>query len=205
MQSSQKLLASGAIVVASMAAMFTLPSKFFLPAAYVSTACMFLGAVSVGGYRSLFKPTMRTTTLGLVSAAVLYLIFLGGNLMIQQLHPLGIGGSSENSIYGLIASPGTPIYVQVGVLLFDSVGYESFFRGVLQKRMRARLGVGSPFAVAAADACIHLLTLNPLWVVTTFIVDSIWGLTYHFTRDLSSSMTSHFVWDAAIFLLFPIR
>jgi membrane protease YdiL (CAAX protease family) len=71
--------------------------------------------------------------------------------------------------------------------------------------MRERLGVGSPFAVAAADACIHLLTLNPLWVVTTFIVDSIWGLTYHFTRDLSSSMTSHFVWDAAIFILFPIR
>jgi len=200
-----RLVASTAVVFASMALMFLVPREYFLTAAYFSTVCMLLAAIALGGYARLFSPRAWTVALGLASAVGLYAVFFGGNLLIQQLHPLGIGTSSESSIYALISSQGTPIYIQLGLLVSDTLGYESFFRGVLQKRLRDRLGAASPFAVAAVDAGLHVLTLNPLWVVTTFIVDSFWGLTYHYSRDLSSSMLSHFVWDAAIFLIFPIR
>ncbi|MDV3277339.1 MAG: CPBP family glutamic-type intramembrane protease [Nitrososphaerales archaeon] len=205
MQSARRFATASVFVFASMAAMFILPSSYFLPAAFVSTTCMILGAFASGGFSSLFAPRVKTIALGLGTAALLYAIFFAGNLGIQQLHPLGIGSSSEGSIYALIASPGNPLPLQVGVLLFDTLGYESFFRGTLQRRLQTRVGVLSPFAVAAIDSGVHLLTLNPLWVVTTFIADSVWGLTYSYARDLSSSMTSHFVWDIAIFILFPIR
>jgi len=195
-------------VAASMALMFTVPARDFLAAAYVSTACMAAVAYLLcgrSGYPRLFRPRAWTLAFGLFTAALLYAVFYAGNLGVTSIHPFGISASNEGSIYSLISSPGNPIYVQVGILAFDSVGYESLFRGVLQARLRPRLGLASVFAVALVDASLHVFTLNPLWMVTTFIADSVWGLTYFYSKDLSSSVTSHFVWDVVIFLVLPIK
>lgn len=192
-------------VVLSMVLLFTVPSGYFVAATFASTACMIGASLAAGGYRKLFTPRLKTLAIGLVSAVLLYLVFFAGNLGISSAHPFGINPSAENSIYSLIASPANPLYVQAGVLLFDSVGYESFFRGVLQTKAQPRLGRAAPFAVAAVDAALHVLTLNPLWVVTTFIADTVWGLTYYYANDLSSSMTSHIIWDVLIFIVYPVR
>ncbi len=194
-----------ALVLATMTVMFTVPHQYFLAAAYVATASMILAAYLLAGFRGAFRPTLLTIAIGLATAAVLYLVFYAGNAGISAIHPFGIAQSSEGSIYSLIASSSNPLYLQVGILAFDAVGYESFFRGVLQKRMTARLGIGSVFAVAAFDALIHVSSLNPLWVATTFVADTVWGLNYYFAKDLSSNITSHFVWDLVIFLIFPIK
>jgi CAAX protease family protein len=122
-----------------------------------------------------------------------------------SIHPFGITAASEGAIYSMIASPSNPLALQTGVLLFDAAGYESFFRGTLQGGLAGRLGGGAPVAAALVDAGIHLVTLNPLWVATTFIVDLGWGLLYRTTGDLTAPATSHFVWDLVIFILLPIR
>jgi uncharacterized protein len=193
------------VVAASMALMFTVSSAYFIAAAYLSTGTMAVVAYLLTRYSGIFRPSPKTIAIGLLTAAALYLIFYLGNIGITAVHPLGISQSSESPIYALIASPTNPIYVQVGILAFDAVGYESFFRGVLQTRLQPKFGLRSVFLVALVDALIHVITLNPLWVVTTFIADSVWGLTYFYSKDLSSSMTSHFVWDIVIFLLLPIK
>ena len=188
-----------------MVGLFVVPANLFIPATFVATSCMALASLAAGGYRALFRASPRSVALGLGAAALLYLLFVGGNSAIAALHPLGIGASNENSIYSLIAAPGNPWYLQALVLVFDAVGYESFFRGVLQRRFQTAVGGAAPVAAAATDAAIHLLSLNPLWVVSTFMVDTVWGLTYRYTDDLSGNMLSHFVWDILIFVLFPIR
>ncbi|MGA2199574.1 MAG: type II CAAX endopeptidase family protein [Nitrososphaerales archaeon] len=192
-------------VAASMFLLFTVPQEYFIAATFVATTCMIVVTLLIQGYRGVFRPRVTTIGLGLATAAALYVVFYGGNLGVTALHPFGIGATNESSIYSLIASPSNPLFLQVGVLAFDAVGYESFFRGVLQTRLEPRTGVGSVFLVASLDALLHVVTLNPLWVVTTFIADSVWGLTYYFSKDLSSSMTSHFVWDIMIFILLPIH
>jgi membrane protease YdiL (CAAX protease family) len=203
---SGKRLALGfLLVLASMVALFVLPSRYFIAATFASMATMMLVTFYITKYSGLFRPRPVTVALGLLSAAALYLVFYLGNAGIAAVHPLGIGSSAESSIYSLIASPSNPLYLQVGVLAFDAVGYESFFRGVLQTRLEPRFGARSPFIVALLDASIHLITLNPLWVVTTFIADSCWGLTYHYSKDLTSNTLSHFVWDIVIFIVLPIR
>lgn len=194
-----------AVVVAGMSPLFVLPRNEFALSTIVATSCMTAVALTSGGYRKLFAPKSRTIAVGLVSAGLLYLLFFLGNWAIVTLRPLGIEASAENSIYGLIASPGNTLSLQVVVLAFDSLGFESYFRGTLQTRVGPRLGIGAPFVVAAADALVHVASLNPLWVITTFIADSVWGLTYYRTRDLTASMTSHFLWDLAIFVILPIR
>ena len=191
-------------VVATMLIMFTVPSDEFVDAAFFSTTVMILAAWRLGAFRG-FHPTAKSIGLGIVSALVLYGIFYAGNAGVQALHPFGITSSNEGSIYSLIASPSNPGYLQVGLLAFDAVGYESFFRGFIQKRASARSPFGAPFAVAALDALIHVPTLNPLWVVTTFIADSVWGLNLLYGKDLGSNVLSHFLWDVLIFLVIPIK
>lgn len=200
-----KFAAAFAFVAASMAVLFLVPSTYFIAATLGSMSCMILATYLATRYRALFRPRTASVAIGIVSAAVLYIVFYAGNAGIQALHPLGLSASTESSIYSLIASPSIPLYLQVCVLAFDAVGYESFFRGVLQTRLQPRFGVASPFLVALIDASIHVLTLNPLWVVTTFIADSCWGLTFHYSKDLTSNTLSHFVWDIVIFIVAPIK
>ncbi len=191
-------------MAAAMAILFIVPPGLFVAATFGATTVMLLVAYLVG-YVHPPRPTARHLLIGLASAALLYFIFYGGNLAITKLGFPGVSGSSGASIYALIASPSNPLILQVGVLAFDAAGYESFFRGTLQVRLQPKLGVGAAPAVALIDAGLHLATLNPLWVATTFVADLVWGLTYHYGMDLSASLTSHFVWDLAIFVIHPIR
>jgi membrane protease YdiL (CAAX protease family) len=201
----QRGLALGlAVVVASMLVLFTVPQSYFVAATFASTVCMLVAALAVGGFRPSRRIEFASMAVGLGSAALLYLIFYAGGWAVAAFHPLGITSASETSIYSLISSPSNPLYLQGGVLLFDSAGYESFFRGVLQNRLRPRIGVLSAPAVAVFDAALHIATLNPLWVGATFVTDLVWGLTYHYGRGTQASFTSHLVWDVAIFIIRPI-
>jgi membrane protease YdiL (CAAX protease family) len=193
-----------AAVVASMVLLFSVPPGEFVTATFLSTSCMVVVSF-VLGLRWKGSPSARAVAAGIASAVVLYLVFAAGAIGIAALHPFGIGVSNAATIYSLIVSPGNAVYVQVSVLLFDSAGYESFFRGIVQARLKGVMGVWSAPVVAAIDAGIHFVTLNPLWVATTFVADLAWGLTFHFSGRLSASFTSHFVWDLSVFLLFPLR
>lgn len=201
----RRLWVAFAAVAGAMAVWLSLPSEYFIAATFAVTTLMVAAAYATTRFRGLLKPTARTLAAGLGSALLLYAVFYAGNAAVQSIHPLGISSASENAIYSLIASPSNPVPLQVGVLLFDAVGYESFFRGALQSGMTPRLGAGAPVAAALADAAIHAVTLNPLWVVTTFIVDLGWGLTYLYTKDLTASGASHLAWDLMIFVLLPIK
>ena len=203
MAGRRALAVSLVIVIASMLILFTAPSSYFVGATFVSTSCM-VGAAYVQRAPGTRKARLKSVALGVVSAALLYGVFYGGAFLISTYHPFGITSESESSIYSLISSPGNPVYLQAAVLLFDSAGYESFFRGVLQKRLRPRFGVMAAPAVASLDAFLHVATLNPLWVGATFVTDLLWGVNYHF-GGTQESFTSHFVWDIAIFILRPIR
>jgi membrane protease YdiL (CAAX protease family) len=199
-----KLAVSFVAVFVSMAVLFSVPASYFPLATIFSTTCMLIASYSMG-LRLRRGPAARSVCMGVLSAVLLYGVFYAGNSGINALHPFGLNSSDENSIYSLISGAGGTPYVSAVVLLFDSVGYESYFRGTLQKRAAGSIGPFSAAAVAAIDAGIHVITLNPLWVVTTFVADLVWGLTYYFSKDLAAPFASHLLWDIAIFVLFPIR
>jgi len=183
--------------------LFAVPPSYFVEATFVSTSCM-IGAAYSQRALAARQPRLKLIALGLVGAAVLYSIFYGGAWLVSTYRPFGISSASEASIYSLISSPSNPVYLQAAVLLFDSAGYESYFRGVLQRRLSPRCGMMAAPVVACFDAALHVATLNPLWVGATFVTDLIWGVTYHY-GGTQASFTSHFVWDIAIFILRPIR
>ena len=204
MSDRTRLFAWLAVVVASMVVLFTVPRGYFVGATFASTACMLVAAYALGAVRPSGGPLYLALGLGVASAGVLYLIFYAGGAAIDAFHPLGITSASESTVYSLIASPSNPLVLQVLVLIFDSAGYESFFRGVLQERLQSRLGVSAAPCVALIDAGLHVVTLNPIWIGGTFVTDLVWGLTYYWGSGLTASFTSHFLWDLAIFVVRPV-
>ncbi len=198
-----KIVAGFLVVALAMIEMFSVPRSYFVLGSLVATTCMICVAfLLLPNFTSLFKPTPKTIVVGVGTAVLLYLIFIAGNALVKSISPLGVSASNENSIYSLFAS--TPLLLRVVVFVLDAFGFESYFRGVLQPILAARIGVGSAFAVALIDAAIHISSLNSLFVITTFIADSVWGLNFYFTKDLSSSIANHLLWDVLIFLIIPI-
>jgi membrane protease YdiL (CAAX protease family) len=198
------------IVVLALLVLFLVPREYFIPLTFAATSCMVLVAYYSRTFRTERKPGANQIAAGVASAAVIYAIFYLGASFVSAAHPFGITPSSESSIYGLIVSPSNPLLVQAAVLLFDAAGYESYFRGTLQRRLAPRFSAPAAGVVALVDASIHLAAfyrypgIALLWAATTFVADLGWGLTYYVTRNLGSSFVSHFVWDLSIFILFPI-
>jgi CAAX protease family protein len=201
---NSRLFAWLAVVVASMVALFTVPAGYFVAATFVATSCMVVAAYALGAVRRSAGPVLLALGVGAATAGLLYLVFYAGGAAVDAFHPFGVTSASESSIYSLIASPSNPVALQVLVLLFDSAGYEAFFRGVLQERLYARLGAAAVPSVALIDAGLHIITLNPIWVGGTFITDLVWGMTYYWGSGLTASFTSHFLWDLAIFIVRPV-
>lgn len=208
---SARLEAIGFCLVGfAMLSLFIRPeSEFFVYGVFISTPTMIAVSVWLTRYKGIFKPSWKSIVIGFASAAALYLVFLGGNIAIKDFGPdVGIHTSSEASIYSTIASH--PISLQVLILILDAVGFESYFRGTLQNFVKSRVKsergkVIAIFIAAMADSVIHITSLNALWVITTLIADSVWGLTYYYSKDLGSSMLSHLVWDILIFIVAPIK
>ncbi len=201
-----RVQAAGFLIVAlTLIETFVIPPSYFKLGSIVSTVCMVCVTVLLVKYKDLFKPSLRNLGMGLASAALLYGIFLLGNFAIKNysIPFLTVSSKDEYSIYSLIG--GGPLYWRVVVLALDSVGFESYFRGNLLNYFRLRMRVGAAFLSAGVDALIHFSSFNPLFVITTLIADSAWGVTYYYTQDLSSCVLSHFVWDVAIFIVAPIR
>ncbi len=195
--------AAGFLIVSlTMIEMFVIPRDYFIIGSLVSTSYMIWTALLLVDYRSLFRPSYKSIIFGVCSAIVLYLIFVAGNEGIKAISPLGMNTSNESTIYSLFAS--APLALKILVFFLDAVGFEAYFRGVLQRVIFARFGLWSAFAAAGVDAAIHLSTLNPLFPLTTFIADSVWGLNYYFTRDMYSNVVSHFLWDILVFVVLPI-
>ncbi len=205
MQLQQKnLQIAGFLVVAlSMVEMFTIPRSYFATASIVSTLTMVCVAFLLHRIDKPASFSTRNLAVGIVTAIVLYFVFFLGNALIKNYGPFGIRPINETSIYDLFSS--TPIPLLIVIFFFDAIGFESYFRGNLQRLFYGKLRFGAIFLPALIDALIHFSSFNPLFPATTFIVDCFWGVNYYFTKDIYSNYTSHFVWDLLIFLVFPIH
>lgn len=204
MLETPRLIPGLALVLASMVVLFTVPAEYFVAATIFSTSCMMVAARYAGGLRLAGRVRPASIAIGVATAALLYVVYFAGGAAIDAFHPFGVTSASESAVYALIASPSNPVYVQGVVLLFDSAGYESFFRGVLQARLQPRFGVYSAPAIALLDAAVHVITLNPVWIGGTFVSDLVWGLAYHYGKGTQASFTSHIIWDLAIFIVRPV-
>ena len=151
---------------------------------------------NTGGYGA-----FQVMALGLASAAILYVVFLLGNIAARALLPFG--GAEIEAVYGLGAT--TPRWV-IAVLLILVVGpgEEFFWRGYVQRRLSAEFGWSGLAASVLAYGGAHVVTCNLMLILAALVCGSFWALLYHRYHSLRINMISHAAWAVTIFVLCPM-
>jgi len=105
----------------------------------------------------------------------------------------GYGG--ENPLEKKIASS-INIYLLILLPVFASVSEEIFFRGLIQLNLEEKIHPALAIIVASSlFSFAHIEYGVIIEVVGTFIFSILLGIIVHFTRNILSSITSHFLYD----------
>lgn len=141
--------------------------------------------------------------LGLGIAAVLWLLFWVGDKASSLLFDFArpqveqVYGMKEGSDQWLVA---------LQLLLLTGPAEELFWRGYVQRGMSRMWGENRAFVVATAIyALIHVWSFNFMLVMAALVCGVVWGGLYRLRPQwLPALVVSHAVWDACVFVLFPI-
>jgi len=187
------------------------PGDFWLSLANAALLLGCYGWYFGGAPLRLGQFTAREVGIGLVGFAVLYVIFMVGNILSALLY-LILPGAVANlfdprlvgSVYGL-GQEGTP-WVK-GLLLFFIISpcEEIFWRGFVQRWAAKRLGGFAGWLLAAFFyAGAHFVTGNILLVLAASVTGLFLGLLYWWRRNLAACIVAHALWTATIFLILPM-
>lgn len=163
-------------------------------------------AMERGAMRAALRATgghaaVKTALLGLASAALLYFVFMLGNLTARAC--FAFGGAEINAVYGFGAT--TPRWlVAVLLILVVGPGEEFFWRGYVQRRLAAEFGRPGLAAAVLAYGGAHLVTGNLMLILAALTCGTFWAILYHRYGSLWINMLSHACWAAAIFVFFPV-
>ena len=136
-------------------------------------------------------------------AAVLWGIFWTGDKVSSWI--LGFARPQVELIYGIKGE--TPAWL-LSTLLLLLVGpaEEFFWRGYIQRTLSEKWNPDAgAVATLALYTFIHLPSCNFMLVAAAFTAGLFWGLLYRlFPERLWAIVISHAIWDAAVFVWFPI-
>lgn len=141
--------------------------------------------------------------LGAVIAAVLWGVFFAADRISSMI--FGFARPQVEMIYG-IKGDTDPRILSALLLLLVGPAEELFWRGYVQRTLSEKWNADAGAAVTlAAYTLIHVPSWNFMLVGAAFVAGLVWGLIYRlFPERLWALVISHAVWDAAVFVWFPI-
>jgi membrane protease YdiL (CAAX protease family) len=162
-----------------------------------------LGGLALAADPSLrrLRVRKRDVALGLASAAGLYAIFQVGDRMARRIMPKGAEEIGET--YALrVLRPTPELAARLGFIIGPAE--ELFWRGFVQRRMRARLGRWRGAAVASVMyGGAHLVSENLTLTGAATVAGAYWGGLAALGMPMGALVVSHVAWDIWIFLLAP--
>jgi hypothetical protein len=175
------------------------PLEFWLMLS-LSTLVLLLVALAVNRGKNSVRINGRLILLGVVSGALLYLLFYFGFLATKSF-PMFSEGVGQ--VYELRTVPS--YFIALALLFPIGPGEETYWRGFIQRRFSERLGSSIGLLTATcAYALVHLPTLNVPLILTAFIGGLVWGYIYERTESLCPVIISHVLFDLLIFVIVPL-
>lgn len=169
----------------------------------IGISVVLVSAYSLLWQRPVIVPNRRSFVLGVLSAAVLYVIFYIGNFLAGCI--FHNAGQQVGAIYTL-GDATSRLLVFFLLLLVTGPGEEIFWRGFLQSRMMARWGnVGGYVITTCIYAAVHLFSGNLILTGAALVAGAFWGAMYLWRRDVFMLIVSHSLWSSVIFAVAPIR
>ena len=135
--------------------------------------------------------------LGIISALILYILFLTGFMLMRPILEEGarlMYRYKFETASGLIAI----------LLLFTSFGEEYFWRGFLQRRLCEKYGPLGITLTTVAYTLVHVPTFNVTLMSAALVAGLYWGVLYFKFRSLWAVIVSHIVWTELIFVFLPL-
>jgi len=155
-----------------------------------------------------FKINLNQIGLGIAIAAILWGVFWVGDKLSSLM--FSFARPQVDNIYAL--KDGAQKWLLAAqLLLLTGPAEEIFWRGCLQKAIGERLGNSNKARLTAAVITlliytfIHIWSFNFMLTMAAMVAGLIWGFLYYFKPEwLPALVISHALWDAAVFVVFPI-
>ena len=94
----------------------------------------------------------------------------------------------------------------LSLLLLIGPAEEIFWRGYVQERMSKKWGLNRGYLIATACyTLVHVPSCNFMLVMASMVCGLAWGFLYRqMPQHFTGIVISHALWDAAVFVWFPI-
>ena len=148
------------------------------------------------------KP-LRFLLLGIALAAALWGVFWVGDKLSSLM--FGFARGQVDSIYGMKTGI-QPWIIALLLLFIIGPAEELFWRGFVQQQLSLHWGENWGFVVATAIyTLIHIWSFNFMLIMAAMVCGIVWGGLYRLQpKWLPALVVSHAVWDACVFVVFPI-
>ena len=155
------------------------------------------------GWWRLTRWNLQNIALGVGIAAVLWAVFWTGDKVSALLFSLA--RPQVDAIYG-IKEGASPWLLSALMIVLIGPAEEIYWRGYVQRTLSGRYGANTGFAVATlCYAAVHAGSCNFMLVMAALVAGIVWGGLYRlFPERFSAIVVSHALWDAAVFIWFPI-
>ena len=181
----------------------TAPALDLWPVMTVAAVILTCMATAWGRWYRGFRITASDIGLGIASATLLWGIFWTGDKLSQLM--FDFARPEVNHIYDFKGDT-SPWLLSALLLFVIGPAEEIFWRGYVQRTFSAKWGPVSGFiAATAVYSLVHVGSCNFMLVMAALVAGGFWGLAYRVRPDrLGALVVSHAVWDAAVFVWFPI-
>lgn len=146
---------------------------------------------------------LKNLLLGFAIAIALWCVFWAGNEVSQWLFPFA--RPQVNLIYGMKEGE-SPLLLSMLLLFLIGPAEEIFWRGYVQRRLSKRYSPNVGFLLATACyTLVHVASFNFMLIMASMVCGIAWGGLYRlFPQRFPAILISHALWDAAVFVWFPI-
>lgn len=141
--------------------------------------------------------------LGVAIAAALWGVFWTGDKVSSWL--FDFARPQVNLIYGMKEGE-SPWLLSILMLFLIGPAEEIFWRGYVQRTLSLRWNANAGYVVATLlYALVHVGSCNFMLLMAALVAGVVWGGLYRlFPERMAAIIVSHAVWDAAVFIWFPI-
>ncbi len=176
--------------------------NFWIGIAVSASILMVTGLVLSRDILSRFRWTWKAVGWGLLSAALLWVVFYFGEFFANLI--FGFARDQVDGIYAL-KEGNNKLLIALGLLFVMGPAEEIFWRGFVQHRLESKYGEWKGFIFATLIyALIHIWSFNFILVMAALVCGIFWGLMYKYNKNLVPLIISHAVWDVAVFIIWPI-
>ena len=162
-----------------------------------------LSSIVSPGWWKCVRWSVSNLLFGIVIAVALWFVFWVGDKASTWL--FDFARPQVNLIYGMKEGE-SPWLLSCLLLFLIGPAEEIFWRGYVQETFSKKISPNTGFILATACyTLVHIASFNFMLIMASMVCGLAWGLLYRFfPQRFSAIILSHALWDAAVFVWFPI-